>query len=581
MAYVDTTTKKYVDYAGLKYYDELIKKFIKEGNTDAIDKLIALIGAAEKGADEKTILARIADLETAVGDVSELGEDVANLTKAILGESTRAKGVEGTLANLTTDVKDNLVSAINEVDAHADAAQADVDALEELVGTVPAKVGETETKTVISYVDAKVAEVNSAVEDLNLAGDDATSEAKAGITVKVEQSEGQISKPVVSVTPVTVTAGGEQGARTLAASDETSVMIGSAVAQIKKYSDETLADAIAALDVTTNDSDKVAGIQIGVTEVDGKVQKPSLTVDNNKVEYVAKTETEAAKVTVADTAAVLKGDAVAEIIKYVDAMDAAGASDADARLEALEATHATKDDGSMKTVSEEVNEAVTALVDGAPEALDTLKEIADWIANQDESGVTDVASLVSRVDTLSGADTVVGSVAKAEKDAKAYTDAEIAKLDSTATDADKGVSVSAAIEDGKLTETGIDVAITAATVTYTAHTDAAEGQDAVAPNLAVTANAGNVLTSEAIGAVKSYVDDAVALANKGADEAIKALDKTVNQNGISDAAAGTDFKASGLQLYVDQEDGLLKSVNGSINTVTEADIDALFAKSTT
>lgn len=578
MAYTSDSIKKYVDYAGLKYYDELIKKFIKEGNTDAIDKLIALIGAAEKGADEKTVLARIADLETAVGDVSELGEDVANLTKAILGESARAKGVEGTLTDLTTEAKTNLVAAINEVDAHADAAQADVDALEKLVGFTPAE-GEDEPSTVIEYVDAEVAKVNSVVDSLNLSGDAATSAAVAGITVKVEETKGQISKPVVSVTPVTVTAGGEQGARTLAASDDTSVMVGSAVAQIKKYSDETLADAIAALDVVSNDSAKVAGIQIGVTEVDGKVQTPSLTVDDNEVKYVAKTESDPAKVTVADTAAVLKGDAVAEIIKYVDAMDAAGASDADERLDALEATHAKKEDGSFKTVAEEAAEATAKIVDGAPESLDTLKEIAAWIANKDENNtVTDAASIISRVDILTGADTVSGSVAKAEKDAKAYTDAEIAKLDSTATDADKGVSVSAAIEDGKLTETGIDVAITAATVTYTAHVDAAEGQEAAAPNLAVTANEGNVLTSESIAAVKSYVDDTVALANKGADEAIKALDATVNQNGISSTAAGTDFQTTGLQLFVEEEDGKLKSVNGSINTVTEADIAALFEK---
>ena len=75
--------------------------------------------------------------------------------------------------------------------------------------------------------------------------------------------------------------------------------------------------------------------------------------------------------------------------------------DADAledRVEALEATHATKEDGSFKTVAEEVNEAVVDLVDGAPEALDTLKEIADWIANQDESGVTDAATLLARVE---------------------------------------------------------------------------------------------------------------------------------------------------------------------------------------
>lgn len=38
----------------------------------------------------------------------------------ITAEANRAKGVEGTLSNLTTTAKSNLVAAINEVDAHAD-----------------------------------------------------------------------------------------------------------------------------------------------------------------------------------------------------------------------------------------------------------------------------------------------------------------------------------------------------------------------------------------------------------------------------------------------------------------------------
>lgn len=43
---------------------------------------------------------------------------------AVDAEETRAAGVEGTLSNLTTDAKGNLVAAINEVDANADSALA-------------------------------------------------------------------------------------------------------------------------------------------------------------------------------------------------------------------------------------------------------------------------------------------------------------------------------------------------------------------------------------------------------------------------------------------------------------------------
>lgn len=45
------------------------------------------------------------------------------------------------------------------------------------------------------------------------------------------------------------------------------------------------------------------------------------------------------------------------------------------------------------SVKKAVNDAITALVDGAPEALDTLKELADWIADDETAS----AALVKRV----------------------------------------------------------------------------------------------------------------------------------------------------------------------------------------
>lgn len=95
------------------------------------------------------------------------------------------------------------------------------------------------------------------------------------------------------------------------------------------------------------------------------------------------------------------------VVAYVDAKDAALNAD----IAALKATHATNEDGSFKSVADEISE----IVDGAPEALDTLKEIADWIANQNENGqVTDVASLLSRVETnASNISTLQGLVGNA------------------------------------------------------------------------------------------------------------------------------------------------------------------------
>ena len=67
----------------------------------------------------------------------------------ISSEETRAKGVEGTLTSLTTDTKTNLVSAINEVDSHADTNTSSIGTLSNLT---------TEAKTnlvgAINEVDA-------------------------------------------------------------------------------------------------------------------------------------------------------------------------------------------------------------------------------------------------------------------------------------------------------------------------------------------------------------------------------------------------------------------------------------------
>ena len=77
-----------------------------------------------------------------------IDEKESALDAKITAEKNRAESVEGTLTDLTTDAKGNLVTAINEVDANADAAQYDVNALKTLVGEIP--VGATAT-TVVDY----------------------------------------------------------------------------------------------------------------------------------------------------------------------------------------------------------------------------------------------------------------------------------------------------------------------------------------------------------------------------------------------------------------------------------------------
>lgn len=73
-------------------------------------------------------------------------------------------------------------------------------------------------------------------------------------------------------------------------------------------------------------------------------------------------------------------------------------------------------------------EEVTKVIDGAPAALDTLKEIADWI-NDDKAGAAklaaDVVANADAIQAINDEDTGIVAIAKA------YTDAEINKVSAT------------------------------------------------------------------------------------------------------------------------------------------------------
>lgn len=321
-------TKKYLDLLGLAHYDEKIKAYIKTNGSDVTDKLVALIGAAEKGEDEATILARIADLEAAVGDISELEDEFANLVKAIIGEKNRAEAAESDLQDAIDALDEKLYGSDAESEGEAVHTKGDIDKIQDRLTTLEE---DTTDADAVAALEEKLYGKGEGEEHID--GDlDTINAAIAAEQERAEGAEGDIMDFI-----------GE-----LPEDAEAETVIA--------YAEEIVAAEEAARKA-----------QIGEL---GKVSEEEGAADHTVKSYV---------------------DAAVEAIN----------GDADAledRVEALEATHATAEDGSFKTVAEEVNEAVVDLIDGAPEALDTLKEIADWIANQDESGVTDAATLVARVD---------------------------------------------------------------------------------------------------------------------------------------------------------------------------------------
>lgn len=111
-------------------------------------------------------------------------------------------------------------------------------------------------------------------------------------------------------------------------------------------------------------------------------------------------------------------DALQDAKDYADGKDSA----MDARVKVLETIdHA-------KLASDAAASAVATVLDDAPEAFDTLKEVAEWIA--DNSHASDVATLVSDVASLKAINHEAYKAADETNlaAAKGYTDSEIAKL---------------------------------------------------------------------------------------------------------------------------------------------------------
>lgn len=117
-------------------------------------------------------------------------------------------------------------------------------------------------------------------------------------------------------------------------------------------------------------------------------------------------------------------------------------------------------------------------------------------AYQSKSNLTDITNI------LTGAETVTGSVAKALKDAKDYTDAEIDKLDADV--------ITASIADGIVTLTN--------KITETDGTIAKAGTDISLAKVATTGAAGDVTVADAAGLfVASNVEAALAEVKAEAD----------------------------------------------------------------
>lgn len=216
---------------------------------------------------------------------SKIEAELKNRDTNISNEVTRATGVEGQLVNLTTDIKTNLVAAINEVDEHADAAlvaaeQETKDRIAQIgpLGKVSAEEGAA-NHTVKSYVEAKVTEINNSAAAL----EGRVSANEEAIEVINGEGEGSIKK-AASDAIAAVVASAPQDFDTLKevadwiANDTTGAAKMQADIAILKSSDtvegsvaKVVKDAVTNLDAEVNQSAGADGLALKVVEVDGKL----------------------------------------------------------------------------------------------------------------------------------------------------------------------------------------------------------------------------------------------------------------------------------------------------------------------
>lgn len=178
-------TKTFLSLTGLQKYDAKIKALIKSQGKDVTDKLIALIGAAEKGADAKTILDRVTELETAVGNVQNLPGEVKELVAAILGEATRAQAAEKGLGDrlnvIEGEGEGSIKKALADAKEYTDTKNT---AMDSRVGALETAIGD----------GGSVAEkINTAIKGLDADITSAAVEAGKGIQVQVVETDGKVT----------------------------------------------------------------------------------------------------------------------------------------------------------------------------------------------------------------------------------------------------------------------------------------------------------------------------------------------------------------------------------------------------
>lgn len=455
-------------------YDEKIKAL--EGadttNATAISDLKTLVGVIPDGYTESNVIAYVnkkaqETLDAASGGTSESAASV----KAAL-EAYKAENDPKVAANAT---------AATNAKSAADAAQADVNALKEKVGTI------ADGKTVAGLITEAKTQADKGVSDAATAKT-AADTAQSGVD-SINSKIGIVTEGKTVVEMI-------NDAKTAATYDDAEV----------KTSIKVNADAIGVISgdyLKKSDKDTLQG---NIDTVSNKVTTLIGSVEGDDAKSVrAISAEEVAKIVAgADTAY----DTLKEISDWISGhkTDAAAMNSAITVLEGI--VDGIGGEGEKATVKAYVDDAITAL------------KIGDYAKAADLTALAArVTTVEGQIATLTGEETVAGSVKKALADAKSYTDGKDSAMDtrvkaletSTHTHANKAeldkiadgdvAKWNAAEQNAKTYADGLASNYDAKGAAATAEQNAKDYADGLAKNYDASGSAASALTD-----AKAYAD---------------------------------------------------------------------------
>lgn len=244
------------------------------------------------------------------------------------------------------------------------------------------------------------------------------------------------------------------------------------------------------------------------------------------------------------------------------------------------------DENTAGSVKKTVADEIAKIVADAPENLDTLKEMSDWITTHTNDATAMNSAIVANTSAIDALEAYVGTL---PEDATATTVVDYIAEALTASNLDqyaKASDLTAAIERIAANEQAISVINAALAENGTTYNQIAEakkaGTDAQAAVDALASYVGQFTAVDGEETVVAYIDAKVSKVSADIEARLKALEDAVDaindeESGIlAQSKAYTDELANGQVRTNTDTLAEVKATVDNISAISEEDIDALF-----